>query len=152
MRFFDHTAEYREGTFVDVDAAVWYADYVQAAADKGLIEGNGAGYFEPMRNITRAEAATIVNRTLGRRPHEDHLLLWAEMIVWPDNANRNAWYYEAMQEATNSHDYVWTNEDSESVEQWTEKLPERDWAALEQIWSNANSAPGGEVMEKNPSH
>ena len=152
VRFFDHTAEYREGTFVDVDAAVWYADYVQAAADKGLIEGNGAGYFEPMRNITRAEAATIVNRTLGRRPHEDHLLLWAEMIVWPDNANRNAWYYEAMQEATNSHDYVWTNEDSESVEQWTGKLPERDWAALEQIWSNANSAPGGEVMEKNTSH
>ena len=105
-----------------------------------------------MRNITRAEAATIVNRTLGRRPHEDHLLLWAEMIVWPDNANRNAWYYEAMQEATNSHDYVWTNEDSESVEQWTGKRPERDWAALEQIWSNANSAPGGEVMEKNTSH
>ena len=74
-----------------------------ACARKYLIPAftscNGAGYFEPMRNITRAEAATIVNRTLGRRPHEDHLLLWAEMIVWPDNANRNAWYYEAMQEA-----------------------------------------------------
>ncbi len=147
VRFFDHTAEYREGTFADVDAAVWYADYVQAASDVGLIEGNGSGYFEPMRYITRAEAATIVNRTLGRVPHEDHLLPWAEMITWPDNADMQAWYYEAMQEATNSHDYSWTTEDGERVEQWTGKLDERDWAALEREWSNANSAPGGEIMQ-----
>ena len=100
-----------------------------------------------MRYITRAEAATIVNRTLGRVPHEDHLLPRAEMITWPDNADMQAWYYEAMQEATNSHDYSWTAEAGERVEQWTGKLDERDWAALEREWSNANSAPGGEIMQ-----
>ena len=147
VRFFDYTAEYREGTFADVDGDVWYADYIQAASDVGLIEGDGTGNFEPMRYITRAEAATIVNRTLGRVPHEDHLLPRAEMITWPDNADMQAWYYEAMQEATNSHDYSWTAKAGERVEQWTGKLDERDWAALEREWSNANSAPGGEIMQ-----
>ena len=28
-----------------------------------------------------------------------------EMIVWPDNADTSKWYYLAMQEASNSHDY-----------------------------------------------
>ena len=31
-------------------------------------------------------------------------------------------------------------------DKWTVKLADRDWAALERIWSNANSAPGGEVI------
>ena len=35
----------------------------------------------------------------------------------------------------------------EQFEKWTVKLADRDWAALERIWSNANSAPGGEVMK-----
>ena len=68
-------------------------------------------------------------------------------INWPDNANVDAWYYAQIQEATNSHDFVWTDDEiAATVEQWTAKLPERDWVALEQIWSNAHSAPGGEVM------
>ena len=52
-----------------------------------------------------------------------------------------------MQEATNSHDYRWISIGSEACEQWTAKLIERDWAALERTWSHANSAPGGEVMQ-----
>ena len=137
VRFFDYVAVYQPGTFTDVDADAWYADYVQAAADMGLVEGDGTGRFEPMRDITRAEAVTIVNRTLGRKPHEEHLLPWAEMNVWPDNGNAQAWYYADIQEATNSHDYTWTAEAGESVEQWTAKLPERDWAALERQWASA---------------
>ena len=54
----------------------------------------------------------------------------------------SAWYYEDIQEATNSHDYEWLKS---GVEDWTEKLPERDWAALEREWSKAYDAPGGEV-------
>ena len=53
--------------------------------------------------------------------------------------------YADMQEATNSHDYYWDEDDE--VEEWTEKLEERDWAALERSWSNAYDAPGGEVMD-----
>jgi hypothetical protein len=52
------------------------------------------------------------------------------------------WYYEQVQEATNSHDYELVNE----YENWIEILENRDWAALEQAWSDSNSAPGGEVM------
>ena len=50
-------------------------------------------------------------------------------------------------EATNSHDYRWVSSNGEKVEQWTSKLSQRDWAALEREWSDAHSAPGGEVMD-----
>ena len=136
-RFFDYTAEY-EGAFNDVSYSSWYADYVQAAVDMGLVDGYEDGGFHPDSYITRAEAVTIVNRVLGRVPHEDHLLDEDEMNVWPDNLY-GAWYYADMQEATNSHDYDWIRVDSETVERWTDKLTERDWEALEQEWSSAYS-------------
>ena len=136
-RFFDYTAEY-DGAFNDVSRSAWYADCVQAAVDMGLVDGYPDGGFHPNSNITRAEAVTIVNRVLNRAPHEDHLLDEDEMNVWPDNVY-GAWYYADMQEATNSHDYDWIRISGERVEEWTEKLPERDWAALEQEWSSAYS-------------
>ena len=136
-RFFDYTAEY-EGAFNDVSYSSWYADYVQAAVDMGLVDGYEDGGFHPDSYITRAEAVTIVNRVLGRVPHEDHLLDEDEMNVWPDNLY-GAWYYADIQEATNSHDYDWVRVDSETVERWTDKLTERDWEALEQEWSSAYS-------------
>ena len=137
-RFFDYEAEY-DGAFNDVSARAWYADYVQAAVDMGLVDGYPDGGFHPDAYITRAEACTIVNRVLNRAPHEDHLLDEDEMNVWPDNVY-GAWYYADMQEATNSHDYDWIRVSGERVEEWTEKLPERDWAALEQEWSSSHDA------------
>ena len=148
VRFFQSAYDHGyTGGYSDVDGTEWYARYIAAATALGLVEGMPDGTFRPLASITRAEAATIVNRTLGRAPHEDHLLPWAQMITWPDNSNAQAWYYEAMQEATNSHDYTWTTEDGKDVEAWTGKLAERDWAALEREWSDAWSAPGGEVMD-----
>lgn len=136
-----------DGRFSDVHGAEWYISYLMTALEEGLIEGYPDGSFRPNRPITRAETCTIVNRTLGRKPEKDHLLPESDMINWPDNINRNIWYYAQMQEATNSHDYRWTSVYSEVCEQWTAKLIERDWAALERTWSHANSAPGGEVMQ-----
>ena len=130
-RFFDYAAEYEEGTFTDVEGDEWYADYVQAGVDLGLIDGYEDGSYRPGENITRAEAATIVNRTLGRKPHEDHLLDEDVMNVWPDN-DADEWYYAHIQEATNTHEYTWTAEDGEQVERWTAKLPDPDWDELEQ--------------------
>lgn len=89
----------------------------------------------------------IVNRALGRSPDEDRLLDEDEMITWPDN-NPEDWFYADMQEATNSHDYTWVTVSGDKVEKWTEKLEQRDWAALEHAWSTAHSAPGGEVTSK----
>ena len=136
-----------DGRFSDVHGAEWYISYLMTALEEGLIEGYPDGSFRPNRPITRAETCTIVNRTLGRKPEKDHLLPESDMINWPDNINHNIWYYAQMQEATNSHDYRWTSVYSEVCEQWTAKLIERDWAALERTWSHTNSAPGGEVMQ-----
>ncbi|RVU53910.1 hypothetical protein [Anaerosphaera multitolerans] len=69
------------------------------------------------------------------------------MIEFKDNQNRNVWYYAAVQEATNSHEYE--REDNKAPETWTKLLPVRDWKALEKEWSNANSSTNpGDVIIK----
>ena len=136
-----------DGRFSDVKGSEWYIAYLMKAIEEALIYGYPDGTFGPNRPITRAETCAIVNRTLGRKPDKDHLLPELVMITWPDNLRPLAWYYAHMQEATNSHDYSWISIVSEACEQWTAKLAERNWAALERAWSHANSAPGGEVMQ-----
>lgn len=145
--FFDKAGDYVDGTYDDVSSSDWYADFIDAAVDLGLIEGYPDGTIRPEATITRAEACTIVNRTLGRVPDKDHLLPADEMRVWPDNSDTDEWYYAQIQEATNSHDYEWIGEENDQIENWTEKLEDRDWAQLEREWSDANSAPGGEVVD-----
>ena len=140
VSFFKHAGGASSNPFSDVPESAWYAEFVKAAAELGLIDGYEDGTFRPNAPITRAEACTIVNRTLGRAPDKDNLLPEHEMLTWPDNS-RDAWYYAQIQEATNSHDYQWLG----AIELWTAKLAERDWDALEKEWSNAYSAPGGEV-------
>lgn len=140
VSFFKHAGGASANPFNDVPESAWYAEFVKAAAELGLIDGYEDGTFRPNAPITRAEACTIVNRTLGRAPDKDNLLPEHEMLTWPDNS-RDAWYYAQIQEATNSHDYQWLG----AIELWTAKLAERDWDALEKEWSNAYSAPGGEV-------
>lgn len=127
VSFFELEGLACENPFLDVAPSAWYAESVAAAAEIGLIEGYEGGLFRPDAPITRAEACTIVNRTLGRAPHAAGLLPESEMNLWPDNMDASAWYYAQIQEATNSHDFVWAGE----FEQWTQKLPERDWDALQ---------------------
>ena len=80
----------------------------------GWINGYNDGSFRPNKAITRAEAVTLVNNVLGREPHADYML--DDMITWPDNP-KSAWYYEDIQEATNSHDYRWSS--GKRYEIWT---------------------------------
>ena len=119
--------------------------WVNEAANAGIVDGYPDGTFGPQKLITRAEAMTMVNRTIDRHPHEDHLL--DDMIVWPDNPE-TAWYYEQVQEATNSHEYTMNTDDEQNpYEIWTELLPVRDWAQLEKEWSDAHSGQsGGDVV------
>ena len=129
--------------FTDISGH-WAAEYINRAANAGWINGYPDGSFRPNAYITRAEAMTLVNSMLGRMPHKDHML--ENMVKWPDNPEA-AWYYEAVQEATNGHDYDWYEEEDQLFyEIWTALQPNRDWAALEKEWSNAYSAPGGEVI------
>ena len=125
--------------FTDVKTTDWFAPYVTAAKDSGLIEGYSDGSFKPENRITRAEACTIVNRVLGRKPSKNHMKI-SGRIDWPDCTTAD-WFYEAIMEATNSHTYQM----GKRVETWNGKLPQRDWAALENNWASAYTGKGGEV-------
>lgn len=50
--------------FDDVKAGDWFAPYVAAAADLGIINGRSASKFDPNATITRAEMATMIARAL----------------------------------------------------------------------------------------
>ena len=120
----------------------WAENEINRAVKAGWIKGYTDGTFRPDQPITRAEAVTLINRMLDRTPDKDHLL--PDMIRWPDNTE-DKWYYAAMQEATNSHDYEHLEMDV--TEDWTELLENRDWVQLEKEWSTAASAPGEEVAD-----
>lgn len=114
--------------YSDVAATSWYNTAVSTLRSMGIITGYPDGTFGPQRDITRAETITLVNRILNRQPEtEDDLL--PNMTVWTDNANPKAWYYLAVQEATNSHYYKFKT--NSKYEKWTELRETRDWPLLE---------------------
>lgn len=50
--------------FADVNASDWFAPYVAAAAQAGIIKGKSATKFDPSAPIKRAEMATMITRAL----------------------------------------------------------------------------------------
>ena len=142
--FKDNVRETIGDRFSDIHGK-WYTEYVNLANELAIVNGYPDGTFRPDNKIIRAESMTIVNNTLRRTPCKEGLLPVSEMINWPDNA-ASAWYYEAVQEATNSHEY--SRASTTAKEQWTKRLPVRDWAAFERAWSSANSAANpGDVVD-----
>lgn len=124
---FDSNGDKTTAKFSDI-ATHWAKDEISIAYNNGWINGYPNGTFGPQRDITRAETMTLVNRVLNRQPEtEDDLL--PNMTVWTDNANPNAWYYLAVQEATNSHYYKFKT--NSKYEKWTELRETRDWTLLE---------------------
>ena len=114
--------------FTDI-ASHWAKHEIGIAANKGWINGYPDGTFRPNQYITRAEAMTLVNRVLNRLPENSSDLL-DSMIKWPDNSDASAWYYLAVQEATNSHAYSDKSKD-DKYEKWTTIRDARDWTELE---------------------
>ena len=124
---FDHDGDKTAAKFSDI-ASHWAKDEISIAYNNGWITGYPNSTFGPQRDITRAETMTLVNRVLNRQPEtEDDLL--PNMTVWTDNANPKAWYYLAVQEATNSHYYEFKT--NSQYEKWTELRETRDWTQLE---------------------
>ena len=125
---FDNDGDKTAAKFSDI-ATHWAKDEISIAYNNGWITGYPDGTFGPQRDITRAETMTLVNRVLNRQPEtEDDLL--PNMTVWTGNANPKAWYYLAVQEATNSHYYEFKT--NSQYEKWTELRETRDWKAPEQ--------------------
>ena len=51
-----------ESSFTDVDAQAWYAPYITAAANKGIINGMPDGSFGIGKRISRQDMAVIIER------------------------------------------------------------------------------------------
>lgn len=124
---FDSGAYSGADKFSDVGGH-WAAELINRAAAKGWILGYSDGSFKPDQSITRAEAMTLINRVLGRLPETKADLL-ADMVTWPDNGDESAWYYLAVQEATNSHDHSIKADGTH--ETWTKLNPTPDWLKYE---------------------
>lgn len=106
--------------FPDVSDSHWAYQEIGSAAAKGWVTGRGDGTFAPDAYITRAEMITLINRVLNRDKISEFSIASAnQMICWEDNMDKNAWYYLAIQEATNAHTFTI----SSGVEQWDKLLP-----------------------------
>lgn len=92
--------------FQDIGSG-YFVNYIELLYKLGLVEGDGNGLVRPTDPITRAETVTLVNRLLLRQPDSESCESCANVKYWPDNP-KGAWYYAAIQEATNSHDYTLT--------------------------------------------
>ena len=104
----------------------WAEKYIERAAELGWIRGFEDGTFRPNAYITRAQAVTMINRVLNRIPEDTGDLL-PGMTVWAD-CKPGDWFYLAIQEATNSHDF---KHKAGSYETWTRLTKDPDWTRYE---------------------
>ena len=122
---FDTGKSSGEQTFSDIQGH-WAEKYIERAAELGWIKGFEDGTFRPDAYITRAQAMTMINRVLNRIPEDESDLL-PGMNVWPD-CNPGDWFYLAVQEATNSHDF---EHKAGNYETWTSLNEDPDWTRYE---------------------
>jgi len=99
----------------------WAKASINLAAQLGWVQGDPYGNFNPGANMTRAEVATLVNHILARTTSD---IDTTNMINWVDNADTNAWFYWAVQIASNPAPGV----------------PARNWAALQLPNASAEDA------------
>ncbi len=123
---FDETQSGKSATFSDV-IGHWAAKEIGIAYYNDWIKGYPDGTFKPDQNITRAEAMTLINRVLERKPESPADLL-TNMNKWTDNLDTSKWYYLDVQEATNSHAYT---RKTFNYELWRQMLPDPDWSRYE---------------------
>ena len=112
--------------FIDVEGNHWAIRYINNAHNRGWIIGFGDGTFRPNNATTRAEAVTLLNRILERRPDPQsvrdtlypHLAENFDMHagLFNDITNSHWAYYDVM-EAAVEHEFEWNEND---LEYWSE--------------------------------
>ncbi|MCL2164556.1 MAG: InlB B-repeat-containing protein, partial [Oscillospiraceae bacterium] len=133
-----------EVSFTDI-AGHWAEEDISYAAIIGWVRGYPDNTFRADQPITRAEFITLANNALKRIPETVDDILTGEMKVWSDNLDTNAWYYIAIQEATNSHVYEYKtghivpNMQFE-YESWMAMQQNPNWSQLENQWIAKYSA------------
>ena len=103
-----------ENPFSDINAQDWYYTAVTTAASYDWVTGMGDGTFRPYDVITRAQAATIINRMLGAAADRAYV---DEHVTNPyKDVSTTHWAYYQIMEASIAHDHSY---DVEGVEIWT---------------------------------
>jgi hypothetical protein len=77
----------------------WATGIIEANRTAGIIGGYEDGTFRPNHELSRAEAAKVVNRMFERGP-----LFGVAQPSWPD-ASTSHWAYEEIEEASQDHYY-----------------------------------------------
>lgn len=108
---FDKLEPVIESLLTDIENH-WAQVYINSSKIKGWIKGYEDNTFKPDQAITRAEAITLINNVLGRSVSKENIHM--DALKWSDTTE-TAWYYEAVIEATNSHEY---NLDENKKELW----------------------------------
>lgn len=109
---FDKLSSSDTNKFSDIDGN-WAAEYINSAAQKGWITGYSDGTFKPDQYVSRAEFVTFVNNALNRKVNAENILSDAKQF---SDLKKGTWYYEAIQEAANSHLYETS---TDKIEKWT---------------------------------
>lgn len=92
--------------FKDLDYDHWAATDIMKVATAGIMEGYPDGTFGHKNNVTRAEAATIINRSLNRIPDKEYI---DKNNMAQFNDIKDHWAYYQIVEATVKHDYTLEN-------------------------------------------
>lgn len=92
--------------FPDLRADHWAFEDIKKVVAAGIMKGYEDGSFGPQKSVTRAEAATIINRVLKRYPDEDYI---KNTKIKTFSDIKNHWAYYQIIEATYSHDYTIVN-------------------------------------------
>lgn len=126
------------GIFGDLNGG--FADkYINLLAKLGIIKGDANGNANPTDNLTRAQAATMFNRLVGRMPAVDSAQSCEGYVKTWSDCPADMWCYGEILEATNSHNYTWAidlgnviNNDTALCEEWTNiRTDTPDWSALQ---------------------
>lgn len=85
-------------TFIDVDSKAWYAEYVAAVSEAGIVLGRSSDSFAPDRSITREEMAVMIVRAYeylqGSKVNEVSASSFSDYSLIHDWAQKSARFAE----------------------------------------------------------
>jgi len=86
-----------QASFADVNAGDWFADEAVAAAEAGIVRGDGQGQFRPAETMTREEMAVMLARAsaLVEGQHENS----GSSVEFEDRSEISDWALKAIAEA-----------------------------------------------------
>ncbi len=91
------------GSFSDVSDSHWAYEVILSAAAKGWVTGYSDGTFHPDGTLSRAEAAVVINRVLGRSADANTVSSADGIRIFPD-VDSSYWAYLHIMEASISHE------------------------------------------------